>query len=171
MKKNLIYLFSFALLFGLWGCETEEPEIWMSSTSELDGNWMLRYDHGTFGEDPFGNGFTEHYIYNTSANDGTGLWLEDHGTFWDYKVRIPVNVESLTFGGDAAVTNQIDDYDIQVKIRNGKIIKNAVTLPSTLVVDSIYYEIWFEDLEGATGIADDVLYVGGHRKSGFSEDE
>lgn len=170
MKRNILYILSFALLFGFFSCETEVPDPWYSSTTELDGNWYVRYDHATYGVDPFGVGFVENYTYNTSSNDGTEMWLEDHGNFWDYKVKVPVNTNDLTFGGVDTVMNSVDGYEIKVIIKNGKIIKDAVTMPSTLVVDSIYYEVWFEDLEGATGIADDVLYVAGVRKTGFAED-
>ena len=81
-----------------------------------------------------------------------------------------VNLDNLTFGSTDTVINQVPDYDIKMIVSNGKIYKDAVTLPSSLVVDSISFDIWFEDLEGATGIASDVLHVGGYRQSGFGED-
>ena len=170
MKNSIIFLLSVSLLVGLMSCEKEELEIWESSTAKVDGNWMMRYDHADYGVDPFGNGFTQHFIYNDAANNGESIWLEDHNTFWEYKVKLPVNLDNLTFGSTDTVINQVAGYDIKVIVSNGKIYKDAVTLPSTLVVDSIFFDIWFEDLEGATGIPSDVLHVGGYRQSGFEED-
>lgn len=52
------------------------------------------------------------------------------------------------------------------------IFKDAKTdLPSGAKSDSIYFEIFFEDLEGATGIPSDRLIVSGYRRTGFLEDE
>jgi hypothetical protein len=101
------------------------------------------------------------------------MWLTDiiSGTpkFWDYKVKIPVDMETMTFGSEDVVQNE--SYDVEVKIMNGKVIKKAVTLPSGYVADSIYFEVWFGDLEVSTGIENDKLLVGGYRKTGFEEDE
>lgn len=170
MKKYIIYLFSALLLtFTIVSCE-EELEIWESSTAQLDGNWELRYDHSSYGIDPFGAGRMEHVTFNTAKNDGKSIWLDDHGNFWDYKVKVPCNVDNLTFGTQDTLISEIEGYEIQVLIRNGVIVKNAITLPSKTVADSIYFEVWFEDLAGATGIASDTLFVSGYRMSGFPED-
>lgn len=169
MKKYIYGLLSLSLVLVMTGC-FEEPENWYSSTTDYDGEWYVRYDHETYGEDPFGASYVTNLTFNTAADDGKEIWLEDSGDFWDYKVKVVVDQETLTFGSEEVLVNQVDDYAIGVKIMNGKIIKNAVTLPSTLVVDSIYYEVWFEDLEGATGIANDKLLVGGYRRTGFEED-
>ncbi len=159
-----------ALFVSLYSC-TEDIDLWESPVKDFAGDWYVRYDHETYGEDPFGAGFNGLTTYNTAVDDGTEIWLTDEGHFWDYKVRIPVNVDGLTFGSETPVTNFVDGYEIEVVVKNGKVIKEAALLPSGVMADSIYFEVWFEDLEGATGIADDVLYVGGYRKTGFSEDE
>ncbi len=168
MKKNIIFLLSFSLLVGLMSCEKQEVEIWESSTAQFDGNWMMRYDHADYGADPFGNGFTQHFVYNTASNNGDSIWLEDQGSFWGYKVKIPINQDALTFGTTDTVIDQV--WGVKVVVTNGKIIKNAVTLPSTLVVDSIYFDVYWEDFEGAMGVAG-FMNVGGYRQSGFPEDE
>jgi Lipid-binding putative hydrolase len=168
MKKYIIYLFSALLLtFSFVSCE-EELEIWESSTAPLDGNWELRYDHSYYGIDPFGAGRMEHITFNTAENDGDSIWLDDKGNFWPYKVKVPCNINNLTFGTEDTLISVYDG--IQVLIRNGVIVKNAITLPSKTVADSIYYEVWFEDLQGSTGIAGDTLFVSGYRMSGFAED-
>lgn len=171
MKKIIYSLFSISVLLFLFTSCEEEVEIWESSTGKLDGNWYVYYDHNTYGKDPFGYGATPIYTYNTAANNGSEIWITDEDNFWSYKVRVPANPENLTFGSDEELVSVVEGYEIGVKITNGKIIENAATLPSGVTVDSIYFEVWFEDLAGATGIENDVLLVSGHRKSGFEEDE
>lgn len=82
-----------------------------------------------------------------------------------------MDLSSKTFGSTDTLVSYIEDYDIKVLVRNGRIIEDAVTTASGVVADSIYFEVWFEDLEGATGIADDKLFVSGYRRTGFLEDE
>jgi len=167
MKKILLYTFGI-LLLSVTSC-TEDADIWDSSVHDLSGEWYVRYDHATYGEDPFGAGYTPLLTFNTADDNGTEMWITDDGSFWDYKVKIPVNMETMTFGSENAIPNE--SYDTEVKIMNGKVIKDAVTLPSGYVADSIYFEVWFGDLEESTGIPDDKLLVGGYRKTGFAEDE
>lgn len=157
------------MIFSVFSC-TEDPEVWDSKVLDLSGDWFVRYDHEEYGEDPFGKGFKPLMTFNTAKDDGTEIWITDDGSFWDYKVKVNVNASNLTFGSDQALVNSVDGYEIGVKIMNGKIIKNAVTQPSGYVSDSIYFEIWFEDLEDQTGIANDKLLVGGFKRSGFTED-
>lgn len=169
MKKNI--LIAFVLLIAvLYSCQ-EEYEPGGTAVQEMAGTWTVYYNHPVFGEDPFGSGLTQLYTYNTSSNSETEFWLSDLGHFWDFKVKVPINLSNLTFGTTDTLINAVDDYDIKVIVRNGKIIKNAATPPSGLPVDSIYFEIWFEDLEGSTGIASDTLLVGGFRYTGWPEDE
>jgi hypothetical protein len=167
MKKIAYYTIGILLL--VFSSCKEDAEDWDSSVHDLSGEWYVRYDHATYGEDPFGAGYTHLLTFNTADDDGTEMWLTDDGAFWDYKVRIPVMTDSLKFGSDNPAPNQ--SYDIEVKIMNGKVIRDAVTLPSGYVADSIYFEVWFEDLEDATEIPNDKLLVGGYRKTGFEEDE
>lgn len=171
MRKVILYFLALFMIFSVFSC-TEDPEVWDSKVLELSGDWFVRYDHESYGEDLFGSGFTPLMTFNTAKDDGTEIWITDDGNFWKpgYKVKVSVNVANLTFGSDQALVNSVDGYEIGVKIMNGKIIKNAVTQPSGYVSDSIYFEIWFEDLEDATGIANDKLLVGGFKRSGFTED-
>jgi hypothetical protein len=171
MKKIIYSLFSISMLLFLFTACDDEVEIWESSTGELDGNWYVSYDHSQYGEDPFGVGLTMVHTYNTAADNGQEIWLTDEGNFWEYKVKIPASPLDLTFGGSDPVTSVVEGYDIQVRVTNGKVIKGAVKLPSGVMADSIYFEIWFEDLVDATGIENDTLYVSGFRQTGFQEDE
>jgi hypothetical protein len=170
MKKLVNKILGLSLLLVLFACQ-EDPDIWDSSTVALDGNWYVTYDHESYGNDPFGVGYTPLYTYNTAADNGQEIWLSDDDNFWSYKVRIPGNPEAGTFGSTDVVTSVVDGYEIQVKIENGQIFPDAVKLPSGVMADSIYFEVWFEDLEDATGIANDKLMVSGYRQTGFTEDE
>ena len=171
MKKIIYSIFSISLLLFLFTSCEEEVENWESSTGDLDGNWYVYYDHSTYGHDPFGVGLTPVYTYNTAADNGQEIWLTDEDHFWSYKVKIPADPANLTFGSQEAVTSVVDGYPIEVRVTNGKVIEDAVELPSGVMADSIYFEIWFEDLVDATGIENDTLYVSGYRKTGFKEDE
>lgn len=168
MKKVIYILFILFLGVSFQSCE-KEIESGGTAVEQMAGDWWVRYDHDSYGEDPFGAGFTQLITFNTASNSETEFWLSDEGHFWDYKVKIPVATSSMTFGGDQPVANE--SYEVDVKIMNGKIIKNAVTLPSGHVTDSIYFEVWFGDLEDATGIANDKLLVGGYRRTGFPVDD
>lgn len=172
------------MLLGFVGCEAlddidayPDPVIETSSTYPVSGEYYVLYNHAEYGEDPFGAGFTKVFISNTAANDGKEIWIGDYAAsaddygFWQYKVKVPVNVTDLTFGNTEAVVNNAAGYPIQIKIMNGKIFKEASLMNSGVKADSIYFEVWFEDLEGATGIADDKLLVSGYRRTGFLEDE
>ena len=168
--RNTIIISFLALIIS--SCDLKEDyEVEKSKVVEAAGQWFVMYNHETFGEDPFGAGYTAIKTFNTAADDGQEIWLTDEGNFWDYKVKIPVNLEAMTFGGEDSVINAVADYDIKVIIRNGKIIKNASVQPSGATTDSIYFEIWFEDLEDQTEIPNDKLLVSGYRRTGFLEDE
>ena len=62
-------------------------------------------------------------------------------------------------------------FNRSVTQRNGRIFEDAITTAAGVVTDSIYFEIWFEDLEDATGFTSDTLFVSGYRRTGFTEDE
>lgn len=172
MKKIIYSIFSISLLLFLFtACDDEELEIWESSTGKIDGNWYVSYDHSQYGVDPFGVGLTLVHTYNTAADNGQEIWLTDEDHFWSYKVQVPANPDNLTFGSSDVVTSVVEGYDIQVRVTNGKIIKDAVELASGVMSDSIYFEIWFEDLHESTGIENDTLFVSGYRQTGFNEDE
>lgn len=170
MKNNLLSLIFILLVFS--ACDKKDDFVNEESKAvALAGEWYVHYDHPVYGADPFGAGYTSLITYNTAADDGQEIWINDEGNFWTYLVKIPANVPNLTFGGQDTIINHIDGYDIKVLVRNGKVIEHASTRTSGAIADSIYFELWFEDLEGATGIASDTLIVSGYRRTGFLEDE
>jgi hypothetical protein len=169
MKNIIIIAFLFACV--LVSCSTEEIDPGKAANNELSGEWFVNYDHDVFGNDPFGVGYTRILTSTTASQSATDLIITDEENFWDYRVKARMDIAAKTFGSPDTLISYVDGYDIKVLIRNGKIIEDAVTTASGVVADSIYFEVWFEDLEGATGIPNDILKVSGYRRTGFLEDE
>lgn len=170
MKRIILPIVSILLI--ITSCDIKEDFVnEESKVVEMCGEWYVHYDHHVYGLDPFGWGYGSIITYNTSADNGLEMWLGDTDGFWTYQVKLPVKITDLTFGSQDTVINAVDGYDIKVLVQNGKIIKDISTRPSGAVADSIYFELWFEDLEDATGIASDTLFVSGYRRTGFLEDE
>jgi hypothetical protein len=169
--KNYIALIGLGMLLFA-ACDIKEDfDNEESKVVKLAGEWYVHYDHPVYGADPWGVGYTSLITYNTAVDDGQEIWINDQGNFWTYQVKIPVDVANLTFGSADTVINSIDGYDIKVLVRNGKITEKVSVRPSGAVADSIYFELWFEDLEDATGLPSDTLIVSGYRRTGFLEDE
>ena len=170
MKK--IFLYMAVLAIGFTSCDKKEDFVNdMSNVVGAAGDWRVQYDHAVYGTDPFGVGHAEMITFNVSSDVKDSLWITDQGSFWEYKGKIALDLANMTFGSDDEVDSQYPDYPIKMKVWDGVIVKNATTLPSGAVVDSIYYKIWFEDLEiYGTGIPNDSLMVQGYRHSGFTED-
>ena len=148
------------LAIGFTSCDKKEDFVnEKSNVVGVAGDWRVQYDHAAYGEDPFGEGHLPMITYNVSSDVADSLWITDQGEFWEYKGKIALDLGNMTFGSDDEVTSVWPDYGIQMKVWDGVIVKNATTLESGAVVDSIYYKIWFEDLAGATGIVNDSLLV------------
>ena len=170
MKKIFVYTLVLGFLFTFNACQ-EEFEPGGTVVQEMAGTYTVLYNHDDYGTDPFGVGFSQIIMYNTSSESTTEMWLNDQGNFWEYKVKVPIDLNNLTFGSPDTLINAIDGYEIKVIVENGKIIPGAATPPSGNPVDSIYFDIWFDDLAGSTGIESDRLRVGGFRYTGWPEDE
>lgn len=170
MKKNrLIIAISFA--FILLACETEDIDPGAAANNELSGEWFVHYDHSVFGPDPFGVGYSRVLTSTTASESVSELIVTDEDNFWSYRVKTAMDIPSKTFGSADTLISYVDGYDIKVLVRNGQILEDAVTTVAGVVTDSIYFEIWFEDLAGATGIASDTLFVSGYRRTGFTDDD
>lgn len=102
--------------------------------------------------------------YNTSANDGKEFWLDDEGHIWDFKVKSPITLSSLSFAG-SNLASSVDGYDINVNITEGKITKNGATTTGGHTVDGISFKAEFSDDPGT------IYEIKGYRRTGFIEDE
>lgn len=169
MKNILIFAIFFTAVLA--SCSTEEINPGAAANNDLSGEWFVHYDHNQYGHDPFGVGYSRIITSTTASQSATELIITDEDNFWSYRVKTAMDIPSKTFGSTDTLVNYIDGYDIKVLVRNGKIIEDAVNAASGVTTDSIYFEVWFEDLDGATGIPSDTLIVSGYRRTGFLEDE
>ena len=155
MKKILFAAIAFITL-GLASCEKED--VGGTATQAVSGDWVITFTDGTDSWD-IPHGLT----FNTSANVPDEIWVSDAGKFWDFKVKAKCDQSTMTFATDGWVDNAA--YECKVRITNGKIVKNGVTLPSGRVADMISYDIEFDDDEPGN-----VWHATGHRYTGFQED-
>jgi hypothetical protein len=168
MKNNILILAAF-VAFVLGSCKTEDIDPGAAANNDLSGEWFVEYNHSVYGHDPFGVGYTRLLTATSASQAANELIITDEENFWEFRVKARMDVSSKTFGSADTLRDYI--HDIKVLVRNGRIIEDAVTTTAGAVADSIYFEVWFEDLEGATGIPSDTLFVSGYRRTGFLEDE
>lgn len=186
MIKIFNYIIVILLVVTMGSCQfldnldkIPDPEVEYASTYPVSGEYYVLYNHSEFGEDALSVGFTKIFVTNTAANDGKEIWIGDFASdpnsyeFYQYKVKIPVNMDNLTFGSETPIINNVDGYEIGITVSNGKIIENASLQPSGVMSDSIYFEITFDDIDliEKYGASTDVLMVSGFRRTGFIEDE
>ena len=172
MKNKVFAIVMFIALLGAYGCEKlhdinqpKDPDTKFSSTYPLSGEWWIQYyGYNDTVYTELGYGYFPLFTSNTSADDGKEMWISDDGSFWTYTVKCPVDMTSLTFGGDSLISS-VADYHIWLNVGEGKVIKNGGKSPSGVVVDSIFCKIEFEDDPGF------FYYAAGVRKTGFLEDE
>jgi len=167
--KNILGILAIALMMIMASCKTEELDPGAAANNELSGEWFVEYNHNEYGHDPFGVGYTRLLTSTTASQSATDLIITDEENFWEFRVKAKMDIANMTFGSADTLRDYI--HDIKVLVRNGRVVEDAVTTTAGVVTDSIYFEVWFEDLEGATGIASDTLFVSGYRRTGFLEDE
>lgn len=166
--------------------EQKDPAIDKTATYPMNGEWWVTYriDDGTGSLADAGIvwgigeiGHLKVLTYNTAENVSNKLWVSDvtdlsydaSGNFWSYRVISDLNLGSKSFSVDTATNAAYDShgnpYEIQVSIKNGKVLLGQGRSRTGVVTDSIYYEIEFSDDPGT------IYYVAGHRRTGFYEDE
>lgn len=172
MKKYLILLFAaFALTFT--SCE-KETDPGATATEALAGQWTVtavavdQSGKVIFEDaDLFGLGRFQIDTYNISSNVNDTIWINDNKNFWDFKVKIKADLNSLTFSG----TNlQNKSYNSKVTIENGKILKGAATTPSGMPADSIVFTVTFNDDTYPAKYGYYGYRVAGFRFTGFETD-
>lgn len=174
MKKRIlagILVMAFVILFT--ACEKDE--IGGAATEKMAGEWFVVGDavdsegNVVFEDtDLFGIGYFHLDTYNTSSNSLTEMWINDNGNFWDFKARININFETMTFAA-ANVENQA--YESKVTIEDGKIILGAATTPSGMPADSIVFTVTFDDDPYPEAYGYYGYRVSGYRYTGFAADE
>ncbi|WP_276499079.1 lipid-binding protein [Pontibacter litorisediminis] len=166
--KYTLFLALFLSLGFFTSCDDDdEDDIDFTATYPISGTWSVTYSietaPGQF--EPLAE-HSELLIYNTAANVPTEVWVDDEGNFWDFKVKTPINIANLTFGGESLENMS---YNSQVTITDGQVFLNAVEVNS-IMRDSIYFRVSFSDDEDAEGNPDPfgtIYHVYGHRSTGF----
>jgi len=174
MKNNILtraLLAVFIILFT--ACEKDE--IGGTATEKMAGEWFVVADavdsEGNVvyeDADLFGIGYFHLDTYNISSNSLTEMWINDNGNFWDFKTRININFDQMTFAAENA-DNQA--YESKVTIEDGKIILGAATTPSGMPADSIVFTVTFDDDPYPEAYGYYGYRVSGYRYSGFEADE
>jgi hypothetical protein len=160
MKLKLL-IFIALLGIGFASCDlTDDPEIGGTVTQAVAGEWWTTFTIA--GEDVYGLGYQVITTSNTAANSASEFLVHDGGHTWDYKVKVPLNLDAKSFGGTAL---ENISYPITVNIANGKILPGAAISTGGNVTDSIYFEAEFSDDPGT------IYQVAGYRRTGFLEDE
>ena len=162
MKKIIKYILSIAVIVAFTACQ-EDLEIGGTATEAMSGDWWVQMGVSDgAGGIATNYGYSELSTFNTASNSTSQMWLSDHGTFWDYQVKVNINLENMTF----TVTDGEDIvHDDNTTIAIGKILPGAATTPSGVAADSIYFEVeWASDPGN--------VYVGsGYRYTGWPEDD
>lgn len=156
MKKFLLAIFT---VVSLTFASCEKAEIEMMETVAMAGDWVMTFSDGSSSYD-IPHGLT----FNTAANLPTEIWVSDAGDFWEFQAKVKCDLNTLTFASDGWVDNV--KYESKVRITNGKITLKGMTLPSGRVVDTISYDIEFDDDDPGN-----VWHATGRRYTGFAEDE
>ncbi len=170
MKKTIyLSLICAGLLFA--ACEKED--VGQTATVAAAGQWYVTYDGAdaagnVVAEDVYGAGRTLLYTYNTAADTPAEMFVDDMENFWSFKVRVNLDLNTLTFGTDGSAAN--DYYDSGVTIDGGKILYGAAINPHGTAADSIVFYVTFSDDE-AVGKYYDKLKVSGYRYTGLASDD
>lgn len=175
MKKIILYAILFITGSSLF-VSCEKDPIGNTATEQLAGDWYVTADAvdasgNVVYSDVFNLGNFHLDTYNLATNVSDTLWVCDNSAFWDFKVKVPCNVNDLTFG-TAEVTDTLPNYAYSsgVIITDGKILKGKATTPRGMTADSIVFNVSFDDDSNPTHLGYDHYRVSGYRYTGFTND-
>lgn len=177
MRKyiNLIVLSLFALAIS--SCKKDKYEAEKSNTVNMAGRWWVQLfgdsdDDGIPTESELIMTYEDFGAFglvtsNTAANTGDSIIVDDPEHSWPFRMKAPVNYSNLTIAPSTNLnleTSYIGSGET-VRVVEGKILKDAATLPSGRLGDSIFIKLEFSDDLGT-------FYIySGHRDSGQQEDQ
>ncbi|MDP5200784.1 lipid-binding protein [Flavobacterium sp. DG2-3] len=174
LKQNITRLLAAVfVLTSFASCdEVGDTDPGGTSTESMAGDWYVQ----TLVDGKVVADYALISTYNTAANDGKEFWIDDHGHVWDFKVKTPVTIGTLSFAGnnlpssivhDVASTPEIETYDVNVTITEGKITKNDTKTSGGNTTDGISFKAVFsDDTDAGT-----VYEIRGYKRTGFLEDE
>jgi hypothetical protein len=168
--KNIKLVLTFLLIaWAAMSCRKEEDPGGVA-IGDMCGEWHITVDGA-----PKGTLITS----NNVNNDANKLVISDKLNYYWFNVEVDLNLSAQTFSVDTAMNQEYYNaswnaslartipYDIKIVVRNGKVTKGAVTLPSGVKADLIEFQIGFED----DGTPYELHQIVGYRRSGFLEDE
>ena len=174
--KKYFSIFALALVMGLGfaSCSTETDEpAGGTKVEKMAGHWVVNTDL-IDGTDTIPNVYADYGIvdwdmttYNTANDDKDLMWLSDNNNFWGYTLKVPIDLDAMTFAvKDGFIYEDEDEdgnpIDINCTISNGKIIENGGLNVNGKPTDAIEYDITFDD--DGYGF---VYHVHGVRYAGF----
>lgn len=178
MKKAVIIVF--ALVLGFVACKKNPVE--NTATVDLAGQWYVIYNcldasgKPIEGFEDFNGGYSMALTFSTASNTADSIWVSDTKdmNLLGYQVKVPCNLQNLTFGSSTEETNVYGPSDYigeKAIITNGKIILGGAKTPSGMPADSIYFELKLMDDAYAATYGYDRYQVLGYRYTGFAADE
>ena len=173
MKK--LFLYAAVLVSGLFFITScEKDKIGNTATEKMAGEWYVTGvavdANGTVvyeDADLYGIGKFHLDTYNTSSNSTTEIWINDNGNFWDFKTKINIDLNTMTF---QATDVQNVAYDSKLTITDGKILYGAATTPSGTPADSIVFNVTFNDDTAPADYGFSTYRIAGHRYTGLTND-
>lgn len=153
MKVLKIKLLTFAVLaiVLMSSCESNYDKTY-DWAYPIAGDWAVNaYVDGESVAGPF-----EIKSYTSSKQDS--IWFDDYATtssnghFWSMKFKVAADISTKTFSAIKSI-NAIPNYDIDIKVSEGKIVGN----------DSIYFKIEFGDDPGT------IYEISGHRANKYDD--
>ncbi len=154
MRKLNIKLLMFAFLAIVFASSCEQSyDKTYSWAYPVAGDWAVNaYLDGENIAGPF-----EIKSYTASSGQDS-IWFDDYATtssnghFWSVKYKVAIDLSTKTFNTVKSI-NAISDYNIDIKVTEGKIVGN----------DSIYFKIEFGDDPGT------IYEISGHRANKYDD--
>jgi hypothetical protein len=175
--KKIYVLIILVAGFIITSCNQDDPNIKGTETKAFAGEWFVTYS--VDGVDING-GHSKIITSNTAANIATEIMVSDYveanatfGNFWSFKIKAQADPAAYSLVANEAesnvlVTSARTPYETKVNLLNGKIFKNGGLSKTGVTVDSIYFELQFEDDTTPYGTT---YVVSGHKRTGFAADE
>ena len=133
-----------------------------TSVEQMSGDWWIIALEPDGSTPAFGGDY-EQFTTSNTADDNGDMWIDDHGHWMEIKTKVTTNLNAMTFAGETEAEELYGPA--KVTVTNGKIIRDAVTVASKDVVDSIYFEAEF-DWEPGT-----VYKFAGHKRVDHAEND
>lgn len=176
--RKLKYSFLFLLPFlALSSCKKDSYQAPNSNTVNMAGRWWVELfgdanDDGIPTEDELIYAYSDFgalglVTSNTSGNSSDSLLIDDPEHSWPFRMIAPIDYNNLIVKPSTNLNIEADYLGSgeTVRVIEGKILKNAATLPSGRKGDSIFLKLEFSDDPGS------FYMYSGHRDSGQPEDQ